>query len=55
MHQEDLKLCNTTVVHIDGYMLGAGSGACGPVPSNEHKLNKLNGVNVCFTIQPIGD
>lgn len=54
MHQEDLKLCDTTVVHIDGYMLGAASGACGPYPSKQYRLHKLNNVDVMFTIEPIG-
>lgn len=54
MHQEDLKLCDTTVVHLDGYMLGAASGACGPVPSKEYRLNNLKGCWVGFTINPIG-
>ena len=36
-HAEDLKEYETTAVHIDGYMLGAGSNACGPAPFDEHK------------------
>jgi hypothetical protein len=54
-HQEDLKLCDTTVIHIDGYQLGAGSNACGPMPTKDFRLNRLNGVNVMFDIEPIGD
>lgn len=53
MHQEDLALCDTTVVHVDGYMLGANSNACGPVASKEYRLNKLNGCRVSFEIKPI--
>lgn len=55
MHQEDLKLCDTTVIHIDGYQLGAGSGACGPIPTKKYRLNKLNREAVMFDIEPIGD
>lgn len=54
-HQEDLTFCDSTVLHIDGYMLGAGSGACGPVPQSNHKLNNLSGFEFGFTIEPIGD
>lgn len=53
MHQEDLSLCDSTVVHIDGYMLGAASGACGPIPSKEYRLNKLNKQEFSFTLIPI--
>lgn len=55
MHQEDLKLCDTTVIHIDGYQLGAGSGACGPTPTKKYRLNKLKGEAIMFDIEPIGD
>lgn len=54
-HQEDLTYSNTTVLHIDGYMLGAGSGACGPIPSDKHKHNNLKGFEFGFTLEPIGD
>lgn len=54
-HQEDLKLCDTTVVHIDSYMLGAASGACGPIPSKEYRHNILTGQEFSFMITPIGE
>lgn len=54
MHQENLKLCDTTVVHIDSYMLGAASGACGPVPSKEYRMHRLGGETVMFAVKPIG-
>lgn len=54
-HQEDLRQCDTTVVHIDSYMLGAASGACGPIPSKEYRLNSLTGQRVGFRLIPIGD
>lgn len=53
MHQEDLKICDTTMVHLDGYMLGAGSNACGPVPTGEHRLNNLNNQFISVLVQPI--
>lgn len=53
MHQEELKICDTTCIHIDGYMLGAGSNACGPVPGGDHKVNSLKGQEIEFLITPI--
>lgn len=55
MHQEDLEICDTTVVHVDGYMLGAASGACGPIPSKEYRLNSLTGQEFSFTLVPLGE
>ena len=40
-HAEDLKEYDTTVVHLDGFMMGAGSNACGPVPDAEHRMPKV--------------
>lgn len=54
-HAEDLMEYNTTSVQIDGYMLGAGSNACGPVPLGEHnKMNVLSYEN-SFSVTPVGD
>lgn len=53
MHQEDLQLCNTTMLHFDSYMLGAGSNSCGPRPQNEHKKNSLKGEALQILITPI--
>lgn len=55
MHQEDLKLCDTTCVHIDSYMLGAGSNACGPVPSKDYKVNSAKGQSLSFRVVPLGE
>lgn len=55
MHQEDLKILDTTCVHIDSYVLGAGSNSCGPPPSDEYRLNTLKGQKLSFLITPIGD
>ena len=55
MHQEDLKILDTTCVHIDSYVLGAGSNACGPPPTDENRLNTLKGQRLSFLITPIGD
>ena len=40
-HQEDLKLCDTTFIHLDYYQLGAGSASCGPPPTKEYRLHTL--------------
>lgn len=52
-HNDDLKEYNTTAVHIDGYMMGAGSNACGPVPSAEHKIAMVKEYSNSFTVKPI--
>lgn len=53
MHQEDLKLCDTTMVHLDSYMLGAASGACGPVPSKQYRINNPKGQKASILVEPI--
>ncbi len=52
-HQEDLKLCDTTCIHLDYYQLGAGSGACGPFPTKEYRLNSLKGIKFSIFAEPI--
>ncbi|MBE6741482.1 MAG: hypothetical protein E7570_04175 [Ruminococcaceae bacterium] len=52
-HQEDLKLCDTTFIHLDYYQLGAGSGACGPFPTKEYRLNTLKGIEFSIYAEPI--
>ena len=54
-HAEDLKEYETTAVHIDGYMLGAGSNACGPAPFDEHKKTIVSEYENSFTVKPIGN
>ncbi len=53
MHREEVKICDTTCIHIDAYMLGAGSNACGPIPSAAHRKHKLNNLEVSFVVRPI--
>ncbi|MFR5875728.1 MAG: glycoside hydrolase family 2 TIM barrel-domain containing protein [Eubacterium sp.] len=53
MHQEDLKLCDTTLLHLDSYMLGAASGACGPIPGKKYRLNSIKGQQFSFMVSPI--
>ncbi|MDE6021147.1 MAG: hypothetical protein K2H01_09175, partial [Ruminococcus sp.] len=53
-HQEDLDSFNTTVIHIDSYMLGTGSNSCGPMPSKEYVKNNLKGEKLQFIIKPLG-
>ena len=52
-HQEDLKLCDATFIHLDYYQLGAGSGACGPFPTKEYRLNSLKGKEFSIIAEPI--
>ena len=52
-HQEDLKLCDTTFIHLDYYQLGAGSGACGPFPTKEYRLSSLKGAAFSIFAKPI--
>ena len=52
-HIEDLKECDTTCVHLDSYMLGAGSNACGPLPSSPYKRSSVKGEALTLLIQPI--
>ncbi|MDE6413216.1 MAG: hypothetical protein K2K42_04910, partial [Eubacterium sp.] len=54
MHAEDLKEYETTAVHIDGFMLGAGSNACGPAPFDEHKMVSVKEYENGFVVKPIG-
>ena len=53
-HQEDLDSFNTTVIHIDSYMLGTGSNSCGPMPSKKYVKNNLKGEKLQFIIKPLG-
>lgn len=52
MHRDDLRY-NTTCVNIDGEIMGAGSNACGPIPSGEYMLGKLKGKSFSFVIRPL--
>ena len=52
-HIEELQDCNTTFLGFDSYHLGAGSNACGPVPSKEYKCNNLKGQNVSILVTPV--
>lgn len=53
-HSEELHDCNTTCVHIDGFMMGAGSNSCGPIPSKESRIGTLSGKEFEFSIEPVG-
>lgn len=54
-HKEDLLAYNTTNVHIDGFQMGAGSNACGPVPQGNHRKPHVASYENKFTVKPIGD
>ncbi len=53
-HREDLTK-NTTCINIDAQMLGAGSNACGPLPSSQYRLGTLKGKNLSVLLKPIGE
>lgn len=53
-HRDELEK-TTCCIHIDYDDLGAGSNACGPVPSNPHRLGKLKGKTLSFVIKPLGE
>ena len=54
-HKEDLSEYETTVVHIDGFEMGAGSNSCGPTPTAKHKRANVCHYKGSFKIKPIGD
>ena len=54
-HKEDLLEYNTTNVQIDGFMLGAGSNACGPLPSKKHSKVIVGSYSASFIVTPLGD
>lgn len=51
-HIEDVKEYDTTNVHIDGFMMGAGSNSCGQKPTKEHLL-KNKKLQFSFSVTPI--
>ena len=53
-HKEDLSEYETTVVHIDGFEMGAGSNSCGPTPTAQHKKANVRRYKGSFKIKPIG-
>ena len=54
-HKEDLPQFKTTNVQIDSYMLGAGSNACGPIPTKEHRKLFVWSHTGSFIVTPLGD
>lgn len=54
-HKEDLLKYDTTNVQIDGYMLGAGSNACGPIPTKAHRKVMVRSYSHSFVVTPLGD
>lgn len=51
-HTEDVIEYETTNVHIDGFMMGAGSNSCGQQPLKEHKLDKYK-LAFSFLVTPV--
>lgn len=54
-HIEDLPDYDTSFVAIDGFMLGAGSNSCGPVPLKKYRKPFVISYKNSFRIKPIGD
>ena len=54
-HNEDLLDYDTTFIGIDGYMLGAGSNACGPIPDKNSRKVFAASYKNSFKIKPIGE
>lgn len=52
-HIEDLKQCDTVNVQIDGFVRGAGSNSCGPLPEKEHIITLKKPLSFEFTVKPI--
>lgn len=50
-HIEQLQKADTTCLHFDSYMLGAGSNACGPRPSKPYYKSKLNGEKIHLLVE----
>lgn len=51
-HVEDVKEYDTTNVHLDGFMMGAGSNSCGQRPLRAHKLSGRN-LHFSFMVTPL--
>ena len=51
-HREDLTHY-TTCINLDAEVMGAGSNACGPMPSKEYCLGKLKGKTLSFAMSPV--
>ena len=53
LHREDLRDEKTTVISIDGYVRGAGTGSCGPDTLKKYTFSAKNGLKFRFSILPI--
>lgn len=53
LHQEDLAMQHFTLLHLDGYQLGAASGACGPFPTKAYRRNSAKGCKTAVRIKAI--
>lgn len=54
-HKEDLLEYDTTNVQIDGFMMGAGSNSCGPIPQKEHRKFVVLSYGSSFVVKPVGE
>lgn len=49
-HQEQIEYSNSTVLTVDGYMRGAGSGSCGPMTLDKYKIDEDSMLIYEFTV-----
>ncbi|NLA77353.1 MAG: hypothetical protein GX851_05935 [Clostridiales bacterium] len=52
-HQEDLYDMNTTVVTVDGFVRGAGTGSCGPDTLDKYKFSADDNPEFKIVIEPV--
>ncbi len=52
-HREDLHDEGTTVISIDGFMRGTGTGSCGQDTLPKYRFSAENGISFSFSIRPL--
>lgn len=54
-HREDVTQYDSTVLSVDGYMMGVGSNSCGPLPLDRYQFipKKRHEIAFRFNISPI--
>lgn len=54
-HREDVTQFDSTVLSIDGYMMGTGSNSCGPMPLDRYQFvpKRRSEISFSFNISPI--
>lgn len=49
-HQEQIEYADSTVLTVDGYLRGAGTGSCGPATLNNYKIDEDSMLIYEFTV-----